>query len=125
MRRAAISALLLGAIVAAPSWPPLSAARARGRHCTGDPLPVVVEEGQRQIRLRIRVGQDVDPGSVEVELDGSRVSVEANAPDADRRLCSGDLWLRSAVVEEKPLADYEDGWLTITLSRASSGDDAK
>jgi hypothetical protein len=114
--------LLLGAIVAGP-WG-LSVA-AGGRHCTGDPLPVVVEEGERRVRLRIRLGEDIDPGSVEVELDGSRVSVAAHAAGSDRQLCSGDLWLHAAVFEEKPLADYEDGWLTITLLRASSGGDAK
>ena len=124
MRRAALSALLLG--VATGWWgPPVPTAWAEARRCTGDPLPVLVEEGKRNVRLRIRVGEDVDPGSVEVELDGAHVSIAASAPGTDRKLCSEDLRLRSPVVEERPVADYADGWLTITLSRVSDGDDAK
>jgi hypothetical protein len=91
----------------------------------GEPLPVVVEEGQENVRLRIRLGEAVDPGSVEVDLDGPRVNVAAREPESGRRMCSGDLWLRVAVVEETPLADFHDGWLTITLLRARGGEDAK
>jgi HSP20 family molecular chaperone IbpA len=124
MRRAALSALLLAAVMG--WWTPcVPAAWAEARRCTGDPLPVVVEEGERQVRLRIRVGEEVDPGSVEVELDGSRVSVAASAVGSDRRRCSRDLQLHAAVVEEQPLADFEDGWLTITLSRARERDDTR
>ena len=124
MWRAALSALLLGTVTG--WWTPcVPAVWAGARPCTGDPLPVVVEEGQQEVRLRIRVGEEVDPGSVEVELDGSRVSVAASPPGTDRRRCSRDLQLRSAVVEEQTLADYQNGWLTITLSRARERDDAR
>ena len=125
MKRAAMGAMLLGT-VAAGAWGPMAhAAQGGGRRCTGEPLPVVVEESPEGVRLRIRIGEHVDPGSVEVALDGARASVAAREVATGRRLCSGDLWLRVGVVEEKPVADYEDGWLTITLSRAPEGDGAK
>lgn len=124
MRRAPVSAVLLGA-VAVGTWVSFASAAAGVKRCTGDPLPVVVEEGREQVKLRIRLGERIDPGSLEIDLDGTRVSIAADEPESGRRLCSGDLWLRDAVVEEKALADYRDGWLTITLARVNQSDDAK
>lgn len=125
MKRAAVGALLLGAIAAGSGGPAVSVAVAGSSRCMGRWLPVVVNEGRAEVRLRIRVEERVDPDSVAVDLDGSRVRVAAREAGTGRRLCSGDLWLRAAVVEEESRADYADGWLTITLSRAPDGDDGK
>jgi HSP20 family molecular chaperone IbpA len=112
----AVSALLLGAIAAGPFAPAVEGFTAARPGCEGKRLTVVVEEGAEQVRLRVRVGMRIDPGSVEVDLDGRRISVSAREPDGER-VCSGDLWVREPAVEEGSLADYEDGWLTITLAK--------
>lgn len=57
--------------------------------------------------------------------EGSRVTIAASTTGTERRLCSGDIQLHSVVVEQRPLADYGNGWLTITLSRARNGDDVQ
>lgn len=80
-------------------------------------LPVVVTETAETVRLRILVPEEVDPGSVEVQLAGREVVVVARRTSGIS-IRSKTLRLAEAAVEQGATADYEpDGSLTITLQK--------
>jgi HSP20 family molecular chaperone IbpA len=82
-------------------------------------LPVIVAETPDAVELRIRLPEDVDPGSVEVRLDGTQATVLAR-DGSGRELRSKVVQLERPAVEEGAVARYEDGWLAVTLQRRSS-----
>ena len=82
-------------------------------------LPVLVTETPRAVRLRIQLPEDVDPGSVEVQLAGREVAVVARSASGEQ-LRSETQRLSEPAVEDGAQADWEpDGTMTITLPRAS------
>ena len=81
-------------------------------------LPVQVTETPTGVRLRVFLPEDVQSGSVEVQLAERDVVVIAQG-SGGRQLRSRSLWLSEAAVEDGAQAEYEpDGSLTITLRKA-------
>ena len=84
-------------------------------------LPVLVIETPGAVRLRVQLPEDVEPGSVEVQLAGSEVAVVARSASGEQ-LRSESHRLTEPAVEDGAEADWEaDGSLTITLPRARPG----
>jgi len=81
-------------------------------------LPVLVTETPGEVRLHVQLPEDVDPGSVEVQLAGREVAVVARSTSGEQ-LRSEPHRLTEPAVEEGAEADWEpDGSVTITLPRA-------
>ena len=83
----------------------------------------VVGETPHSVRVVIHFPPGTDPGSFEVQLLGSEVTVLARNAEGSH-IRSRPLQLREAPVEEGATADYEgDGWLTVTLRKRAPGGD--
>ena len=90
-------------------------------HARAEPvsMPVVVVETSTTVVLRVRVGERIDPGSVEVEIAGRTVTVRARA--AGERLYERRFILHEPVIEEHAAAEYDRaGWLTVVLRKQSA-----
>ena len=73
------------------------------------------------VRLRVQLPEDVEPGSVEVQLAGREVAVVARSASGEQ-LRSESHRLTEPAVEDGAEADWEpDGSVTITLPRARPG----
>jgi hypothetical protein len=82
------------------------------------PLRVVVYEGALDVRLRIRLPADVDPGSVEIMLSGSDLTIYARDSTTGRRAYERRLVLNGAVRETGVRAESEGShWLRVVLPR--------
>ena len=102
------TALLLAAVAGAVERPSDAASR----------LPVFVTETPGAVRLRVQLPDDVEPGSVEVQLAGREVAVIARSATGEQ-LRSEPQHLAEPAVEDGAQADWEpDGSVTITLPRA-------
>jgi hypothetical protein len=84
-------------------------------------LPVLVTETPGSVRLRIQLPEDVEPGSVEVQLAGSEIAVVARNASGEQ-IRSESHRLTEPAVEDGAEADWEsDGSMTITLPTARPG----
>jgi HSP20 family molecular chaperone IbpA len=84
----------------------------------GTTLRVVAAETPDAVHLRIPPSPDIDPGSVEVRLDGRQLTVLARTASGEQ-VRSETLTFHEPPVEEGATADYEpDGWLAITLRKS-------
>jgi HSP20 family molecular chaperone IbpA len=84
-------------------------------------LSVAVVETSEEVRLRLRVPMGIDPGSLDVILNGRRVRVLAREAGTNRRIRSRELRLKAPAVEEGADAEYgADGWVTVRLRRPPS-----
>ena len=82
----------------------------------GAALDVEAREGDDHVVLRIRLEEPVDPGSIDIRLDGRTVVVRARSRDGER-LRSPTLRVAAPLVEEGATAKHSDGWLTVTLRK--------
>jgi hypothetical protein len=81
----------------------------------------VVGETPHSVRVVIHFPPGTDPGSFEVQLLGTEVTVLARNAEGSH-IRSRPLQLREAAVEEGATADYEgDGWVTVTLRKRPPG----
>jgi hypothetical protein len=81
----------------------------------------VVGETPHSVRVVIHFPPDTDPGSFEVQLLGTEVTVLARNAEGSH-IRSRPLQLREPPVEDGATADYEgDGWLTVTLRKRRPG----
>ena len=81
-------------------------------------LPVAMTETPGAVRLEIAVPDDVEPGSIEVELAGLEVAVVARNTSGER-IRSRPLRLSEPASEDGARADYEaDGSVVVTLPKA-------
>ena len=80
-------------------------------------LPVAMTETPAAVRLEIALPEDVEPGSVEVELAGRDVAVVAHNARGEQ-IRSQPLHLSEPAVEDGVRADYEAGSLVVTLPKA-------
>ena len=104
------------ALLASMVWPHGGAA-ASGAPDDRPALAVSVSETAQTVRLRMHLGADVDPGSVEVRLEGREVTVRARSTGG-QVLPAATLSLRDPAVEDGATAEYDgEGWLTITLQK--------
>jgi hypothetical protein len=84
------------------------------------PLRVEVSEGAQNVSLRIRLPADVDPGSVEILLSGSDLTIYARDAITGHRAYERHLILNSAVRETGVRAETEGRhWLRVVLPRIS------
>jgi HSP20 family molecular chaperone IbpA len=84
-------------------------------------FPVAVVETPDEVRLRMRVPMGIDPGSLDVVLNGRRVRVLAREAGTNRRIRSRELRLKAPAMEEGADAEYgADGWVTVRLRRPPS-----
>ena len=84
------------------------------------PLRVEVYEGAVDVRLRIRLPADVDPGSVEITLSGSQLTIYARDATTGRRAYERHLVLNGPVRETGVRAESEGShWLRVVLPRVS------
>jgi len=90
----------------------------------GSSVPAwVVGETPHSVRVVIHFPPGTDPGSFEVQLLGSEVTVLARNAEGSH-IRSRPLQLREPPVEDGATADYEgDGWLTVTLRKRTPGSD--
>ena len=88
----------------------------------GEPMsmPVVVVETSKTVELRIRAGERIDPGSVEVEIAGRTVTIHARDVAGDGRVYERRFVLHEPVIEEHAAAEYAKGWLTVVLRKRSA-----
>jgi HSP20 family molecular chaperone IbpA len=77
---------------------------------------VIVEEDGNTVEVWIDLPSNVDPGSVEVQLAGSVVAVNAR-DDAGRTRRSAPLRLREPVIEDGSAARLEGTWLVVELRK--------
>ena len=81
-------------------------------------LPVLVVETPQEVQLRMRVPLGIDPGSLDVVLNGRRVRVLAREAGTNRLVRSREMRLKAPAVEEGADAEYgADGWITVRLRR--------
>lgn len=89
-------------------------------------LRVRLEEGDGAVRLRIRLSERIEPGSVQVQLAGRRLLVLARDAHTGQKLSSQPFMLQEPAVEEGAAAEYDRGrWLILTLRtqpRATDGE---
>jgi HSP20 family molecular chaperone IbpA len=84
-------------------------------------LPVFVVETPAEVRLRLRLPSGIDPGSLDVVLNGRRVRVLAREAGTNRRVRSRELRLKAPAIEQGADAEYgADGWITVRLRRPPS-----
>lgn len=82
------------------------------------PLRVEVYEGTSDVRLRIRLPADVDPGSVEILLAGTDLTIYARDSTTGRRAYERRLVLNGLVRETGVRAESEGSqWLRVVLPR--------
>jgi len=103
--------------------PLLAVLAGMGRAAEAPPPPdaeelrtVIVEEEGNTVEVWIALPASVDPGSVEVQLAGRVVAVQAR-DDAGRTLRSAPLHLREPVVEDGAAARSEGSWLVVELRK--------
>lgn len=85
------------------------------------PLRVEVYEGAAAVRLRIRLPADVDPGSVEVLLARSELTIYASDTSSGRRAYERHVTLNGPVAETGVTAETEgNNWLRVVLPRPTS-----
>jgi len=77
-------------------------------------ISAVVVEAPGSVRLRISLRDDVDPRSVEVQIAGRDATVVARTTRG-AEIRSSTFALQEAATGEGAVAEYRDGWLTITL----------
>jgi HSP20 family molecular chaperone IbpA len=83
----------------------------------GAMLDVTVSETAEAVEVRVFLASDLDPGSVEVQLDDSQVVVVARDADGRRRR-SRPVKVSAPLEEGDSRADYgPDGWLTVTVPK--------
>ena len=92
------------------------AARAVERENPPIGISAVVVEAPGSVRLRISLRDDVDPRSVEVQIAGRDATVVARTTNGVE-IRSSTFALREPATEEGAVAEYRDGWLTITLRK--------
>jgi len=95
----------------------LAAVRARAEPVS---MAVVVVETSTTVEFRVRVGERIDPGSVEVEIAGRTVTVRAREAGGER-FYERRFILHEPVIEERATAEYDRaGWLTVVLRKQSA-----
>ena len=83
-------------------------------------MPVVVVETSTTVELRVRVGERIDPGSVEVEIAGRTVTVRARDAAGGDRVYERRFVVHQPVIEEQAAAEYDGAeWLTVVLRKQS------
>jgi len=83
-------------------------------------MPVVVIETAATVELRIRLGERIDPGSVEVEIAGRAVTIRARDAAGGNRVYERRFIMHEPVVEEHAAAQYDGtAWLTVVLRKQS------
>ena len=101
---------------------PAGAALEDGTNVDRRPLRVEVTEHTSEVVLRIRMPMDADPGSVEVLLSGSDVTIRARELGAGRRRYQQRVSLSGPVSEHDVTAETEGlEWLRIVLPRSAGG----
>lgn len=82
-----------------------------------DVLDVTVAETPETVEVRVFLASDLDPGSVELQLDERQVVVVARDAAGQRRH-SKPFRVSAPLVEGDSRADYgSDGWLTVTVPK--------
>ena len=82
-------------------------------------LDVTVAETPDAVEVRVFLASDLDPGSVELQLDERQVVVVARDAAGQRRH-SRPFPVSAPLVEGDSRADYgTDGWLTVTVPKRS------
>ena len=80
-------------------------------------LDVTVAETPEAVEVRVFLASDLDPGSVELQLDERQVVVVARDATGQRRR-SRPFRVSAPMVEGDSRADYgADGWLTVTVPK--------
>ena len=91
-------------------------ARAVERENPPTGISAAVVETPGSVRLRISLRDDVDPRSVEVQIAGREATVVARTTSG-AEIRSSTFALREPATGEGAVAEYRDGWLTITLRK--------
>ena len=95
----------------------LAAVRARAEPTS---MPVVVVETSTIVELRVRIGDRIDPGSVEVEIADRTVTIRAHDAAGGNHVYERRFVVHEPVVEEHAAAEYDGaGWLTLVLRKQS------
>ena len=79
-------------------------------------ISAAVVETPGSVRLRISLRDDVDPRSVEVQIAGREATIVARTTSG-AEIRSSTFALREPATGEGAVAEYRDGWLTITLRK--------
>jgi HSP20 family molecular chaperone IbpA len=82
-------------------------------------ISAAVVETPGSVRLRISLSEDVDPRSVEVQIAGREATIVARTTSG-AEIRSSTFALREPATGEGAVAEYRDGWLTITLRKKES-----